>query len=78
LAAVAISILLLASINFVLLSMGRSSSRAKEVGTRRVVGAGKNQLVLQFWGEAILTYLLALLLALLLAWIALPMFNELS
>ncbi|WPP50208.1 ABC transporter permease [Catalinimonas niigatensis] len=71
-------ILLLASINFTLLAISRSNSRAKEVGIRKVVGARRSQLIVQFWGEAILTSILALLLAFLISGLALPMFNEMS
>ena len=75
---VATCILLLASVNFMLLSISRSNSRAKEVGIRKVVGARKRQLILQFWSEAMLTYLLALILAFLLSGLILPLFNELA
>ncbi len=75
LAGIAICILLLASINFTLLSISRSHSRAKEVSIRKVVGARRSQLIVQFWGEALLTSLFALVLALLLSGLALPLFN---
>ena len=78
LAGIAACILLLASINFTLLSVSRSNSRAKEVGIRKVVGAKRSQLILQFWGEALLTSGLALLLALLISWLALPLFNDMA
>ena len=75
---IAVCILLLAAINFTLLSVSRSNSRAKEVGIRKVVGARKGQLMMQFWSEALLTSLLALLLALLMSGLALPLFNEMA
>lgn len=78
LAGIACSILLLATINFTLLSVSRSNNRAKEVGIRKVVGARRSQLMQQFWGEAILTSLLSLLFALLLSKLALPLFNTLA
>ena len=71
-------VLLLACINFTLLSVSRSTSRAKEVGVRKVVGARKSQLMLQFWSEALLTSGLALLLALLISALTLPLFNEMA
>ena len=51
---IGILILLIACINFVTLSIGRSTSRALEVGVRKVLGAERQQLVRQFWGEALL------------------------
>ena len=78
LAGIAACILLLASINFTLLSVSRSHSRAKEVGVRKVVGARRSQLVIQFWSEAILTSGLALVLALVISGLALPLFNDMA
>jgi putative ABC transport system permease protein len=75
---VALLVLLIASINFITLSLGRSIDRAREVGVRKVVGAVRNQLILQFWGEAILVSLLALILGICMAKLALPKFNELA
>ncbi|RKN11881.1 ABC transporter permease, partial [Aquimarina sp. AD1] len=56
---IAIFILLIASINFINLTTARSVERAKEVGIRKVMGAEKQQLSLQFIGESIITCLLA-------------------
>ena len=78
LAGIAACILLLASINFTLLSVSRSHSRAKEVGVRKVMGARRSQLVIQFWSEAILTSGLALVLALVISRLALPLFNDMA
>ena len=78
LASVALLILLLACINFMTLSVGRSMRRAKEVGVRKVTGATKWQLRTQFWSEAILTAMIALVLGVLLARIFLPFFNVLA
>jgi putative ABC transport system permease protein len=78
LAGIAACILLLASINFTLLSISRSHSRAKEVGIRKVAGARRSQLIAQFWGEALLTSFFALVLSLLLSWLTLPLFNEMA
>ncbi|MDO1446031.1 ABC transporter permease [Rhodocytophaga aerolata] len=75
---VALFVLLIASINFITLSLGRSIDRAREVGVRKVVGAVRQQLILQFWGEAVLVSLLALVLGLALTTLALPVFNELA
>ncbi len=55
-----------------------SAERAKEVGVRKSVGAGRGRLVAQFLVESVLMVLLATALALLLAYVALPLFRELS
>ncbi len=75
---VAILILLLAGINFVTLSVGRSVTRAKEVGVRKVSGANRKQLMMQFWSEAILISLGAVIVGVMLAWLALPYFNDMA
>jgi putative ABC transport system permease protein len=71
-------VILIAIINFVTLSVGKSIDRAKEVGIRKVMGAIRKQLIGQFWGEAIIISLLSLVLALVLAEAALPKFNALA
>ncbi len=76
--AIAIFILLTACINFMNLATARSAIRAQEVGMRKVIGAEKNQLVFQFFGETIFLAFLALILALVLVFIILPVFNSLS
>jgi putative ABC transport system permease protein len=71
-------ILLIACINFVNLTTARSAERAKEVGIRKVVGAGRLQLARQFLGESILISLIAFVFATgLCVWI-LPLFNQLA
>lgn len=72
---IALLILALACINFTTLAIGRSISRAREVGVRKVTGAKRGQLMLQFWSEAVLTALFAVCIGLLLAQLALPAFN---
>lgn len=71
-------ILLIACINFINLSTARSANRAKEVGMRKVLGAIKGQLMIQFLMESVLMCLLALVLAIGLTALILPFFNELS
>jgi putative ABC transport system permease protein len=78
LAAAAFLILLVACINFVTLSIGRSLRRAKEVGIRKVVGAERKQLIFQFIGEALIISVISLMLGLVLAVLNLPLFNTLS
>lgn len=77
-AGVAIFILLIACFNFTNLSTARSLSRAKEVGLRKVVGAERSQLVKQFLGEAGFFAVISLVIALAIAYLALPVFNQLS
>jgi putative ABC transport system permease protein len=75
---IAFLILVIACINFVNLSTAQSGNRAKEVGVRKVVGAAKPQLVGQMLGETVVTGLLAMLLAIGLVELLLPMFNRLT
>ena len=75
---VAIFILLIACINFMNLATARSAKRAKEVGVRKVVGAYRSSLVLQFIGEALLLTVFAVVLAVILAVVLLPVFNQLT
>jgi putative ABC transport system permease protein len=76
--ALAVFVLLIACINFMNLTTARSANRAKEVGLRKVVGAGRSQLIRQFFGESILIALFALAIALFLLEYLLPFFNTLS
>ena len=76
--AIALFILLIACINFMNLSTARSAGRAKEVGIRKVLGTEKKSLIGQFLTESTLTALIALLLAVVIAWISLPWFNAIA
>lgn len=76
--AIAAFILLIACVNFMNLSTARSANRAKEVGVRKVLGSHKKALVAQFLTESILISAVSLLLALGLAQLLLPFFNQLS
>lgn len=75
---IAVFILLIACINFMNLSTARSEKRAKEVGIRKVVGAGKGSLIAQFMGESVMIALLAGIVALVIVQISLPLFNILT
>ena len=75
---IGIFILLLACINFMNLSTARSATRAKEVGMRKVVGAQRPQLILQFLNESIVITLLGLFTAASIFFILLPYFNQLA
>ncbi len=68
-------ILFIACINFMNLSTARSEKRAREVGVRKVLGAGKQKLVLQFIGEAIFMALLAAIVGTFIMALSLPAFN---
>jgi putative ABC transport system permease protein len=68
-------ILLIACINFMNLATARSEKRAKEVGVRKVLGANKKNLILQFIGEAMVMAILSSLCAVLLIGLSLPAFN---
>ncbi|HZE83687.1 MAG TPA: ABC transporter permease [Puia sp.] len=76
--AIAVFMILIACINFMNLSTASASKRAREVGVRKVLGSGKSDLVRQFLLESILLTVIALLLALIIARMALPVFNDLS
>jgi putative ABC transport system permease protein len=73
---VAAFILLIACINYVNLSIAQSAVRSVEVGIRKVVGAARVQLLLQFIGESVLLTLGAVLLSLLLVELSLPWYNQ--
>jgi putative ABC transport system permease protein len=75
---IAILILVIACINYVNLSTARSMLRAKEVSLRKIVGAGRFQLFMQFIIETALLFLLSTLFALVLIYILVPLFNDVS
>lgn len=70
-------ILLIACINFMNLSTARSEQRAKEVGVRKVMGAGKGKLIEQFISEALIMSFIAVIIAIGLIYLVLPSFNTL-
>jgi putative ABC transport system permease protein len=74
---IALLVLLVAAINSINLATARASRRALEVGLRKVIGAGRGQLVRQFLAEAVILAFLSLAIGLLLAALALPAFNGL-
>jgi putative ABC transport system permease protein len=78
LVAIAAAVLLIACINFTTLAIGRSASRAREVGIRKVVGSMRRQLIVQFISEAILLTTLSIILGIIIANLLLPWFNQLA
>jgi putative ABC transport system permease protein len=75
---IALFILLIACVNFMNLSTARSSNRAREVGVRKVLGSGRKELVAQFLVESTLVTLVSTIIAVLLAWIFMPLFNQMA
>jgi putative ABC transport system permease protein len=75
---IGILILGIACINFMNLSTAQSQNRAKEVGVRKVIGAGKGSLISQFLIESIMISMVAGVLAILIVELCLPAFNHLS
>ena len=75
---IAVLIQVIACINFMNLTTARAFKRAKEVGVRKVVGAGRGSLIRQFLGESLILSLSAIVLALPLLWLLMPYFNRLT
>jgi putative ABC transport system permease protein len=75
--AIAVIILILACINFMNLSLARSSTRMREIGMRKVIGASRHQLIRQFLGESVVLAFLALPLVFCFVHLALRPFNAL-
>ncbi|WOJ94779.1 FtsX-like permease family protein [Congregibacter variabilis] len=68
--------LLIACINFMNLATSRSTQRAREVALRKVMGAQRSQLIVQFLGESVLLALIGLLLGVVLAELLLPLYSN--
>jgi putative ABC transport system permease protein len=75
---IAIFILLIACFNFINLTVARSLKRSKEIGIRKVIGGRRKQLILQFLGESFLACGISFAIAIGLAFVTLPVFNELA
>ncbi len=78
LGAISVLILIIACINYITLSLSRSSGRVKEIGIRKTSGALKSQIAFQFWSETQLLTLFAMLTSICLAELALPFFNDIA
>jgi len=77
-ALVALFIIIIACINFMNLATAVSGQRAKEVGLRKTVGALRRQLIAQFITESLLLSFISLLVAMLIVYTMLPLFNQLA
>ena len=75
---IAIFILIIASINFMNLSIARSLKRARDVGIRKVSGASRFSIMKQYFGESLLFTSLALIIALVLVTTLLPLFSSIT
>jgi len=75
---IALFILIIACINFMNLSTAKASGRMKEVGIKKVIGAERGQLIIQFLSESMLMAVLSVLLALGITWLLLPQFNQIT
>lgn len=74
---ISVMVLTIAAGNFINLSMGRSFTRAGEIGMRKALGARRTQLVVQFWSESFILCGISLFAGTVLASFVLPQFNEL-
>ena len=75
---IAVFILIIACINFINLTIARSLKRSKEIGIRKVVGGQRMQLTCQFLGESFIVCFISFACAIVLATVALPVFNDLA
>lgn len=75
---IGIFILIIASINFMNLSTAKAAKRMKEIGIKKVAGASRGSLVMQYMGESVLLSCMALVLALLMVALLLPSFNVIT
>jgi len=75
---VTILLLVIASINYMNLATARSTKRSKEVGLRKVVGSSRGALIRQFLSESVILTLISLILSLILIYLFLPQFNNIS
>ncbi len=75
---IALFLIIIASINFMNLATASSSSRAPEVGVRKVVGSDRSRLIWQFMTESFIISFISLLIAILLVELFIPSFNSLA
>ncbi|WP_145713924.1 ABC transporter permease [Chitinophaga japonensis] len=75
---ISLFILLVACVNFMNLSTARAAGRSKEVGIRKVLGSAHTGLISQFLTESVVTTILSMVLGVLITWLLLPYFNQVS
>jgi ABC-type antimicrobial peptide transport system permease subunit len=75
---VAVIVLLIACINYVNLVTARAIKRSKEISMRKIIGAGKAELFMQFISESLLTFIIALVLATGIIYLVMPLYNTIS
>ncbi len=75
---VVVLLLVIASINYVNLSTARALTRAKEVSVRKIIGAGKKELFLQFITETLVLFVFSLVLAIVIITLLMPLYNTIS
>jgi putative ABC transport system permease protein len=74
---IAVVVMVIACFNFVNLNVARSFTRAKEVGIRKTIGAGRRQIFIQLWAESFLLFGFALVIALIASAFLIKPFNDL-
>lgn len=75
---IAIFILVIACINYMNFSTANASRRLKEIGVKKAIGAGRKSLINQYFGESIFMAFLALVIALIVSYLLLPQFNQIT
>lgn len=75
---IALFILAIACINYMNFSTAKASRRIKEIGVKKAIGAGRKSLVLQYFGESVFMAFLSLIIAIAIAFLLLPQFNEIT
>ncbi|MBC9913422.1 ABC transporter permease [Chitinophaga varians] len=75
---IAVFVLAIACINFINLSTAKATTRLKEVGVKKAVGADRKALIMQYMGESMAVSLIALMIAIILIIIFLPRFNDIT
>ncbi len=76
LSSIAIFLLLIAAINFMNLSTATSGSRAREIGIKKAIGITKSRLISQFMGESLMLTYIALIIAIIIVELTIPVFNS--
>ncbi len=75
---VGLFLLIIAAVNFTNLTTAKSSTRAREIGMRKVMGAHRKNLILQFLGESLILSFIAVAAAIVIILLAMPAFNTIS